>query len=58
MSAGPALHELALGERRFVALLQELATAQATLVPGARVAWKRNAAGDLVIAVIVPAVRM
>jgi hypothetical protein len=54
----PPLHELTLGERRFVACPQELTTAQAALVPGARVAWKRNVAGELVIAVIAPAVRM
>jgi hypothetical protein len=54
----PPVHELTLGERRFVALLQELTTAHVALVPGARVTWKRNASGDLVLAVIVPAVRM
>lgn len=49
--------DLTLGERAFLRELQALAEAKQALVRDARVAVKRNAAGDLVFAVIVPAVR-
>ncbi len=50
--------ELTLGERAFLRELEALAEKKRELLHGARVAVKRNAAGDLVFAVIVPAVRI
>jgi hypothetical protein len=50
--------DLTLGQQAFLRELQALAEAKRDLVAGARVAVKRNAAGDLVFAVIVPAVRI
>ena len=50
--------DLSLGERAFLRELEALAEAKRDLVRDARVAVKRNAAGDLVFAVIVPAVRI
>jgi hypothetical protein len=50
--------DLTLGQQAFLRELQALAEARRDLVAGARVAVKRNAAGDLVFAVIVPAVRI
>lgn len=50
-------HELNLGAQAFLRALQELTASKASLVKSARVAVKRNAAGDLVFAVIVPSVR-
>jgi len=50
--------DLTLGERAFLRELQALAEAKRALVRDARVAVKRNAAGDLVFAIIVPAVRI
>lgn len=49
---------LTLGQQAFLRELQAPAEAKRDLVAGARVAVKRNAAGDLVFAVIVPAVRI
>jgi hypothetical protein len=49
--------DLSLGERAFLRELEALAEAKRALVRDARVAVKRNAAGDLVFAIIVPAVR-
>lgn len=50
--------DLTLGQQAFLRELQALAEAKRDLVRDARVAVKRNAAGDLVFAVIVPAVRI
>ena len=50
--------DLSLGERAFLRELEALAEAKRDLVQDARVAMKRNAAGDLVFAVIVPALRL
>jgi hypothetical protein len=49
---------LNLGQRAFLRLLQELVEQRGDLVAGARVATKKNATGDTVIAVIIPAVRV
>jgi hypothetical protein len=51
-------HELILGQRVFLQALRDLVKQREDLVRGARVSYKRNAAGDLVLAVIVPAVRL
>lgn len=51
-------HELTLGQRVFLGALQDLVKQREDLVKGARVSYKENAAGDLVFAVIVPAVRL
>ena len=50
--------DLTLGQQAFLRELEALAEAKRDLVAGARVAVKRNAAGDLVFAVVVPAVRI
>jgi hypothetical protein len=50
--------DLTLGQQVFLRELEALAEAKRDLVAGARVAVKRNAAGDIVFAVIVPAVRI
>jgi hypothetical protein len=50
--------ELSLGEQVFLRELEALTEQKRELVRGTRVAVKRNAAGDLVFAVIVPAVRL
>jgi hypothetical protein len=50
--------DLSLGQRVFLSALQDLVKAREDLIRGARVSYKRNAAGDLVLAVIVPAVHM
>jgi hypothetical protein len=49
--------DLNLGERAFFNALRELTATNASLLKGARVAVKRNAAGDLVFAVVVPSER-
>ena len=46
--------DLSLAQRAFLHALQALAAQRADLIRDARVAVKRNAAGDLVFAVIVP----
>lgn len=51
-------HHLTLGERAFLEALRELVKQKASLVPGARVSFKRNAADDLVFAVIVPCAKL
>ena len=51
-------HDLTLGQRVFLHALQDLVKQREDLIRGARVSYKRNAAGDLVLAVIVPAVRL
>lgn len=51
-------HNLTLGQQAFLRDLRELTERKQELVRDARVAVKRNAAGDLVFAVIVPAVRL
>jgi len=51
-------HHLTLGERAFLEALQELVKQKASLVSGARVSFKRNAADDLVFAVIVPSAKL
>lgn len=48
--------DLTLGQQAFLRELRALAERKAELVRDAHVAVKRNAAGDLVFAVIVPAV--
>ena len=50
--------DLTLGQQVFLRELEALAEAKRDLVRDARVAVKRNAVGDLVFAVIVPAVRL
>jgi hypothetical protein len=49
---------LTLGQQAFLRDLEALAEAKRDLVRNARVAVKRNAEGDLVFAVIVPAERV
>jgi hypothetical protein len=51
-------HDLNLGQRVFLSALQDLVKQREDLVRGARGSYKQNAAGDLVFAVIVPAVRL
>jgi hypothetical protein len=46
--------QLSLGHRVVFHALQELAEKHATLIPGARVAAKENARGEVVLAIIVP----
>lgn len=46
------------GQRVFLDELRALVERKQNLVPGARVAAKTNAQGDVVLAVIVPAVRI
>jgi hypothetical protein len=48
------LHHITLGQRAFLQALQELVKEKIDLIKGATVAMKRNAADDLVIAVIIP----
>jgi len=50
--------DLTLGQQAFLRELEALAEAKRDLVRDARVAVKRNAAGDLVFAVIIPVVRI
>ena len=48
-------HQITLGQRAFLHALQELVGEKLDLIKGATIAMKRNAADDLVIAVIIPA---
>jgi hypothetical protein len=50
--------QLTLGQQAFLRDLEALTEQRREFVRDARVAVKRNAAGDLVFAVIVPAVRL
>ena len=50
--------DLSLGQRVFLEELQTMTQRKQELIGDARVAVKRNAAGDLVFAVVVPAVRL
>jgi hypothetical protein len=50
----PKSLEISLGQSQFLGQLRELVTARAALIPGARVDWKRNRKGELVMAVICP----